>query len=115
MQTQLPVQVRIIEAGVTAPTYLMLVAQPPTEPATGVSLHHLVGMHYRAHAEVVGPAPQLAVERGHHHTHVLPCRASVCDSADRFAQANDPLLRRLGAQVRPARSPRILSTERVTQ
>src|SRR5215471_1934752 len=77
VQAQFRVQIRVREACVSLSPYLVLLAEPPTEPTPSVLQHDLVGGYYCPHAEVARPAPQLLVQVGDHFSHVLRGRASV--------------------------------------
>src|SRR5262249_37664239 len=50
----------------------MLPPQPPTQPITHVSCDAVIGLGDRAETELVGPAPQQAVQPAHHPLFVQP-------------------------------------------
>src|SRR5437899_6532349 len=98
-ESEVPVQMREwIRPALVSPD-LVLVAQPPTQPRSGVVVERPVRATDRAYLEVVRPATQRSVQLAHHLRGLLPPRLPVGQVMDLFDHALDALLRRPHAHV----------------
>src|SRR5262249_33296344 len=84
-------------AGVVSPALassdLVLDAQPPAQPHSGVVVDRPVRFGDGAYIEVVRPSAQRAVQLAHQLCGLLPCPGSDCQRVNVFHHALDALLR----------------------
>src|SRR4029077_16264817 len=114
-ESEVPVEVREWISPALASPDLVLDAQPPAQPQSGVVVDRSVRLVDGAYVEVVRPSAQRPVQLTHQLCGVLPGPRSVCQCMDLLDHALDALLRWPVPQARLAGSRRIHSPERVAQ
>src|SRR5690606_12933551 len=107
------VQVLIRKAGACCSPYLMLTAEPPTQPTFRVRVENPIRLADGAEAKVVRPAPELAVQTLDHVRDIAAGVSPFGFGADRCDHTPDTLLRRARAQVGPSRLDRVAPPEGV--
>src|SRR6478609_11564295 len=103
-ELEVPVKVREWISSALAPPDLVLEAQPPAQPHSGVVVDRPVRLDDGAYFEVVRPSAQRAVQLLHQLCGVLPCPRLDCQRVDVFHHALDALLRWPVSQARLAGS-----------
>src|SRR6202790_2797334 len=114
-EPEVPVKVREWISPALASPDLVLGAQPPAQPHSGVVVDRSVRLVDGAYVEVVRPSAQRAVQLAHQLCGFLPCPRSVCQGMDLLNHALDALLRWPVTPARLAGSRRIHPSERVAQ
>src|SRR5246127_2781722 len=114
-ESEVPVEVREWISPALASPDLVLDAQPPAQPHSGVVVDRPVRLVDGAYVEVVRPSAQRAVQPAHQLCGFLPCPRSVRQCMDLLNHTLDAFLRWPITQVRLAGSRRIHSSERVAQ
>src|SRR5467141_1504168 len=92
-EPEVPVKVREWISPALASPDLVLEAQPPAQPHSGVVVDRSVRLVDGAYLEVVRPSAQHAVQLTHQLCGFLPCPRSVCQCMDLLNHALDALLR----------------------
>ena len=88
----MPVEMREwISPAPTSPD-LVLGAQPPAQPHSGIVVDRSVRLVDGAYLEVVRPSAQHAVQLAHQHCGLLPCPRSVSQRVDFLHRVFDALL-----------------------
>ena len=100
----MPVKVREWIGPALASPNLVLDAQPPAQPHSGVVVDHPVRFGDGAYFEVVRPSAQRAVQLLHHLCGLLPSPRSDGKRVDVFYHTLDALLRWPESQARLAGS-----------
>src|SRR5689334_18743720 len=93
----------------------MLPPQPLSEPGTGVGCYPAIGLRDRPQTEIVGPAPQHAVQTTHQFAFVQPRPPPLGLLAELPAQPTKRLVRRTEPDIGPARARRVQPSEGVPQ
>src|ERR1700731_4332058 len=114
-EPEVPIKVREWISPALASPDLVLDAQPPAQPHSGVVVDHPVRFGDGAYFEVVRPSAQRAVQLLHHLCGPLPCPRSDGQRVDVLDYALDALPRWPVPRARLAGSRRMHSSERVTQ
>src|ERR1700676_5240926 len=114
-ETKVPVEVREWIAPAPASPDLVLVAQPPAQPRSGIAVERPIRLADRAYLEVVRPAAQRAIQLAHQLRGPLPRHRDGRQRMDLLDHASDALLRRSHAQVGFARRSHVHPPERVPQ
>src|SRR5450759_2638426 len=92
-EPEVPVEVREWIGPAPALPDLVLDAQPPAQPHSGVAVDRPVRFVDGAYFEVVRPSAQRAVQLAHQLCGFLPCPCSVCQCMDFLNHALDALHR----------------------
>src|SRR5881409_3341428 len=103
-EPEVPVKVREWIIPALASSDLVLDAQPPAQPHSGVVVDRPVRFGDGAYIEVVRPSAQRAVQLTHQLCGLLPCPGSDCQHVNVFHHALDALLRWPVSQARLAGS-----------
>src|SRR5215510_12928737 len=114
-ELEVPVQVREWIGPALASPDLVLDAQPPTQPHSGVVVDRPVRFGDGTYFEVVRPSAQRAVQLLHHLCGLLPSRRSSSQRVDVVHHVLNAFLRWPVPRARLAGSRRIHSPERVAQ
>src|SRR5258708_4987538 len=114
-EPEVPVKVREWISPALASPNLVLEAQPPTQPHSGVVVERPIRLVDGAYLEVVRPAAQRAVQLAHQLCGVLPCHRADGHRMDFLDHAFDALLRWPVSQAYLTGSRRIHPPERVPQ
>src|ERR1700730_5587478 len=114
-ELEMPVKVREWIGPAPATPDLVLDAQPPAQPHSGVVVDRPIRFGDGSYLEVVRPSTQRAVQLGHQLCGALPCPGSDCQRVDGFHHALDALLRWPEAEIGFSGSRRIHPPERVAQ
>src|SRR5262249_44683441 len=112
---EVPVEVREWIRPALASPDLVLGAQPPAQPHSGVVVDRAVRLADGAYIEVVRPSAQRAVQLTHQLCGLLPCPRSDRQRMDLLDHTLDTLLRCPVSQACLAGSRRIHPSERVAQ
>src|SRR5215471_14130955 len=114
-ETEVPVQVREGISPTSSATDLVLDAEPPTQPRSGVVVECPIRATDGAYVEVVRPPAQRAVQLLHQLRGLLPRCMGGCQRMHGLDHAPDALLRGPHAQIGFAGRPFIQSPKRVPQ
>src|ERR1700681_2724073 len=114
-EPEVPVKVREWISSALASPDLVLEAQPPAQPHSGVVVDRPVRLDDGAYFEVVRPSAYRAVQLAHQLCGLLPSPRSGRQRMDILDHALDALLRWPVPQVRLAGSRRIHPPKRVSQ
>src|SRR6516225_255467 len=114
-ETEVPVQVREWISPAPATPRLVLAAQPPAQPHSGVVVECPIRGADGTYLKVVRPAAQRAVQLCHQLCGVLPRHRVARERMDLCDRAPDALLGRPHAQIGSAGRPLIHPPERVPQ
>src|SRR5215468_6952516 len=106
-EPEVPVEVREWISPALASPDLVLDAQPPAQPQSGVVVDRSVRLVDGAYVEVVRPSAQRAVQLAHQLCGFLPCPRSVRQRMDLLDHTLDALLRWPITQARLAGSRRM--------
>src|SRR6476620_7418274 len=114
---EIEVPIKVLEwiAPALASPDLVLDAQPPAQPHSGVVVGRPIRLVDGAYLEVVRPSAQRAVQRSHQLRGLLPSPRSGGQRVDVLDHALDALPRWPVPQIRLAGSRRMHSSERVAQ
>src|ERR1017187_8432288 len=114
-ETEVPVEVlEWISPAPTSPD-LVLVAQPPTQPRSGVAVERTVRAADGSYIEVVRPAAQRAIQLAHHLRGFLPCHRGVGQHVNFFDHAPNTLLGRPKGNTSFPRHRRVSPPKRKSQ
>src|SRR5499427_3946996 len=114
-EPEVPVEVREWICPAPASPDLVLEAQPPAQPHSGVAVDRPIRLVDGSYLEVVRPSAQRAVHLLHQLCGLLPCSGSSCQLMDGFHHALDAFLRWPEAEVGFSGSRRVQPPERVAQ
>src|SRR6202043_2576142 len=114
-EPEVPVKVREWISSVLASPDLVLEAQPPAQPHSGVVVERPVRLDDGAYFEVVRPSAQRAIQLLHQLCGLLPGPRSGGQRVDVFDHALDALLRWPVPQIRLSGSRRIHPPKRIAQ